>query len=180
MTADLITQSQSGKADATLALINKFNPLIKKYAYLLHHEDAYDDLLVDFIQLVHDIDLDKIHNRCEGGLVLYISKTMRRIFIKKSRQKKSLQNVILLSELKNNQIYHIESLLCQKDNYFQYELPSIKYVLTRREALVIQMIYVKDYSSRETAQRLGISRQAVNQMKNRALKKLKTQLMDKP
>ena len=51
MIADLITQSHVGNADATIALINKFNPLLKKYTYQLHGDDAYDDLLVDFIQL---------------------------------------------------------------------------------------------------------------------------------
>lgn len=180
MTADLITQSHSGNADATIALINKFNPLIKKYAYQLHEDDAYDDLLVDFIQLIHDIDLDKIHNRCDGCLVSYIGRAMRCAFIKESKQRKSLQNIVLDSELEDDQIYHIESLLSQRDSYFQYELPGIESVLTKPEASVIRMIYINGYSACKTAQRLGTSRQAVNQMKNRALKKLKMQLMDKP
>lgn len=180
MTADLITQSHSGNADATIALINKFNPLIKKYAYQLHEDDAYDDLLVDFIQLIHNIDLDKIHNRCDGCLVSYISRAMRCAFIKESKQRKSLQDIVLDSELEDDQIYHIESLLSQRDSYFQYELPGIESVLTKREASVIRMIYINGYSACEAAQRLGTSRQAVNQMKNRALKKLKMQLMDKP
>lgn len=180
MTVDLITKSQHGNGDATIALIYKFNPLLKKYAYQLHYDDAYDDIRVDFIQLIYDIDLDQIHNRCEGCLVSYISRAMRCIFIKKSKLKESLQNIILDSELEDNQLHHIESLSSQEDSYFQNELPEIKSALTGPEASVIQMIYINGYSACEAAQRLGTSRQAVNQMKNRALNKLKTQLMDKP
>lgn len=180
MTADLITKSHSGNTDATLALINKFNPLIKKYAYQLHEDDAYDDLLVDFVQLIHDIDLEKIHNQCDGCLVSYIGRAMKCAFIKKSKQKKSLQDIVLTSELEDDQIYHIESLLSQRDSYFQHELPGIESVLTKPEASVIRIIYINGYSTYEAAQRLGTSRQSVNQMKNQALKKLKMQLMDKP
>lgn len=180
MTADLITQSQGGNADTTMALIDKFNPMLKKYAYQLHYDDAYDDLLVDFIQFIHDIDLTKIHNQCEGCLVSYISRAMKCVYIKKSKQKKSLQNIILDSELEDDQIYQIESLLSQEDTYFQHELPGIECILTRPEASVIQMIYLRGYSACKAAQQLGTSRQAVNQMKNRALKKLRTQYADKP
>jgi DNA-directed RNA polymerase specialized sigma24 family protein len=42
------------------------------------------------------------------------------------------------------------------------------------------MVYLNGYSVCEAAHRLGTSRQAANQMKNRALKKLKTQFADKP
>lgn len=180
MTADLIVQSHGGNTDATIALIHKFNPLLKKYAYQLHYDDAYDDIRVDFIQLIHDIDLDRIQNPCEGCLVSYIGKAMRCVFIKKSRQRKSLQNMISASELEDSQICRMESLLSREDSYFQCELPEMESVLTGPEASVIQMVYINGDSVCKTAQRLGTSRQAVNQMKNRALKKLRMQLMDKP
>ena len=48
MTVDMIVQSQSGRKISTLTLVTKFEPLLRKYAYLLNYDDAYNDLLVDF------------------------------------------------------------------------------------------------------------------------------------
>jgi hypothetical protein len=67
MTADLINQSQTGNNDATLALIEKFNTLLKKYAYKLFYDDAYSDLLVDFIELLHNIQLDHLRDAKLSG-----------------------------------------------------------------------------------------------------------------
>ncbi len=67
MTIELISKSQSGDEDATLILIEKFKPLLKKYAYKLSYEDAYNDLLVDFIELIHNIQIYYIYNKDEGG-----------------------------------------------------------------------------------------------------------------
>lgn len=65
MTIDLIMQSQGGNRNATCMLIEKFNPLLKKY--------AYNDLLLDFIELLHTMQIKNIHNKSEGGVVSYIS-----------------------------------------------------------------------------------------------------------
>lgn len=52
MISDLIAEDQNGNSDATLLMIEKFKPLLKKCAYKLYYEDAYNDLLVDFIELI--------------------------------------------------------------------------------------------------------------------------------
>jgi len=52
MTAELISRSQTGDKTATLELIEKFHPLLKKYAFRLFYDDAYDELLVDFVGLL--------------------------------------------------------------------------------------------------------------------------------
>lgn len=180
MTVDAITQSQNGNENATEALIKKFAPLLKKYSHLLSYEDAYDDLLVDFIQLIHDMNVTRIQNHSEGCLVSYISNAMRSAYIKRSKQMKSLRNIVLNSELNDKQLYCLEFLLSKEDTYFEYEFPDIERILTKQEASVIQKICIYGYSACRTANMLGVSRQAVNQMKNRALKKLKTQFVDKP
>lgn len=59
MTTGLISQSQNRDIDATLKLIEKFKPILKKYAYKLYYNDAYNDLLMDFIELIYNIKLDK-------------------------------------------------------------------------------------------------------------------------
>ncbi len=180
MTAELIFRSQGGNSDSTIALINKFNPLLKKYSYQLHYDDAYNDLLVDFIDLLHNIKLDSVYHKCEGGLVSYISKSIQSSYIKKLAALKKLRNFIPESNFAEEELYSLEAVSAVNDIYFEYEFPGIERVLTKPETDVIKMIYLMEYSVCETAQELGTSRQAVNQMKNRALKKLKTQFLDKP
>lgn len=51
MLSEAIASAQHNNPDSLLALIEKFKPLLKKYAYKLHYEDAYYDLQLDFIIL---------------------------------------------------------------------------------------------------------------------------------
>ena len=39
-----IAAYQNGDSDAALALVEKFKPLIKRYAFFLHREDSFEDL----------------------------------------------------------------------------------------------------------------------------------------
>lgn len=180
MTSDLIAQSQAGNDNATLELIKKFDPLLKKYAFRLLYDDAYDDLLVDFVELLHDIRLDSLHNKSEGSLVSYISKSIQSSYIKRSVISKGFRHFIPESSFEEEKLYILEAASAVNDTYFAYEFPGIEKFLTKSETDVVKMIYLKGYSVCETARKLGTSRQATNQMKNRALKKLKTQFSDKP
>ncbi|AJD92887.1 RNA polymerase sigma factor, sigma-70 family protein [Jeotgalibacillus malaysiensis] len=47
-------------------------------------------------------------------------------------------------------------------------------VLSEKEAFIIDCIYISFFSVTEVAHYMGISRQAVNQSKNKALQKIKT------
>jgi hypothetical protein len=67
MIFDLIVQAKARNADATMKLIKQFNPLLKKYAYKLYYEDSYNDLLVDFIELIQNIQFEYVYNRDEGS-----------------------------------------------------------------------------------------------------------------
>ncbi|WP_006524730.1 hypothetical protein [Desulfoscipio gibsoniae] len=77
MTKDLIVQSQTGDSSATLTLIRKFDPLLRKYAYKLYYDDAYNDLLFDFIEFLNNIRLDRMRDTSEGILISYISTSIR-------------------------------------------------------------------------------------------------------
>lgn len=180
MISDLIAESQNGNSDAALLMIEKFKPLLRKYAYKLYYEDAYNDLLVDFIELIHNINLDHIHDKSEGKMVSYIFKSINSSFIKKLTAIKKLHNCILYSELSENQLYYVNIISSTNDEYFMHELPDISLVLTKTEFLIVKMIYCSGYTVAEIAFVFSISRQAVNQMKRRALKKLETMFSDKP
>lgn len=172
MTKDLIVQSQTGDSSATFSLVKKFEPILKKYAYKLYYEDAYNDLLVDFIELVHNIRLDRMNNASEMGVISYISTSIRNSYVKRLSSLKKHQHFVPYSSLNENELYYIEALTSTSDTYFKLELKDIEHVLTAVELSVIKMIYILDFTVTETAFLHRISRQAVNKTKKRALKKL--------
>ncbi len=179
MTVDIIIKSQGGDGNATLMLIEKFSPLLKKYAFKLSYEDAYNDLLLDFIELLHNMQIENIHNKSEGSMVSYICTSVHSSYIKKLIEVKRLRNILLYSDLNDNELYYIEAISATNDIYQEYELSFIKKILTKQELSVISMIYFTGYTVTEIANFYGTSRQAVNQMKNRALKKLRNTFSDK-
>jgi len=179
MTIDIIERSQGGDGDATLLLIEKFNPLLKKYAYKLSYDDAYNDLLLNFIELLHNMQIENIHNKSEGSVISYICTSVHSSYVKRLIEVKRLRNLLLYSDLNDNELYYVESISATNDVYQEYELSFIKNILTKQELTVICMIYFTGYTVTEIASFYGTLRQAVNQMKNRALKKLRNAFSDK-
>ncbi len=165
MTEDLIVQSQTGDSGATLTLIMKFDPLLRKYAYKLYYDDAYNELL-------HNIRLDRMRDPSEGFLVSYICTSIRSSYIKRLISLKRLHNFVPYSALSDSQLYYAEAASATSDPYFQLEMTGIDHVLTESELSIIKMIYLLGHTVTETAGIYGISRQAVNQTKKRALQKL--------
>jgi len=76
------------------------------------------------------------------------------------------------SALSDNELYSVEAASAATDSYFELEMTGINQVLTKLELSIIKMIYLMGYTVTETADIYGISRQAVNQTKKRALQKL--------
>jgi RNA polymerase sigma factor (sigma-70 family) len=179
MTIDIIVKSQGGDGDATLMLIEKFNPLLKKYAYKLSYDDAYNDLLIDFIELLHNMQIENIHNKSEGSVVSYICTSVHSSYVKRLIEVKRLRNLLLYSDLNDSELYYVESISSTNDVYQDYGLSFIQKILTKQELAVINMIYFSGYTVMEIANFYGTSRQAVNQMKNRALKKMRNYFSDK-
>lgn len=177
MLADLIFKAQEGNDEASLRLIEQFNPLLRKYAYKLSYDDAYNDLLADFLGIIKSIDINNLHNNCNGSIVSYICKSVYSSYISKSKAKhKYFQSVIPFSGLSENEQYYVEASLSSSDNYDILLTLSLDKVLNQHEFLVIYTIYFLGYSSADIAQASGTSRQAVNQTKVRALKKLRNAL----
>jgi len=173
MTKDLIIQSQTGDSEATLKLIEKFDPLLKKYAYVLFYEDAYNDLLLDFLKFLNKLRLDTLRNTNEGTLVSYIHTSIRSNYIKRLIALKKLHNFVPYSALSDSELYYAETAIAASDTHFDFEFTEVEHILTELELLIVKMIYLMGYSVEEIASIHSTSRQAVNQAKNRALKKLR-------
>ena len=68
MLIDLIRSAQKDDEHAMLQLINRFDKLFQKYGRKLRYEDAKNDLIVDFIELIKTFDFEKIkHGSMTAG-----------------------------------------------------------------------------------------------------------------
>lgn len=55
-----------------LECINKFNPLLRKYALLLGYEDAYSDLRLELIIVIKKISTKHIKSNINPSILKYI------------------------------------------------------------------------------------------------------------
>lgn len=174
MLLDNILSAQSGNENATLLLVNQFNPLLKKYARKLNYEDAYNDLLVEFLVLIKGIDVSNLSIKCDGSIVSYVSKSVYNCYIHKSKDNSEyLRKIFISSELSDQEKYYAEVSLSTFDNHDIILKSSLNSILSQHELFIVNKVYLLGYSSADIAKECGTSRQAVNQTKIRAIKKLK-------
>ena len=193
MLDETIASAQHNNSESLLALIEKFKPLLKKYAYKLHYEDAYYDLQLDFIQIILTINLDAQKQKSEGTLVNYICNSVQHAYCK--RLKTILGRAMPTVELDSPTNVQISNLLTasshQEFSDFALDVANILYfanysvtdpgdtplskcqILTEKEYQVIVLVYKYQLSSAEIARRLCATRQNVNQCKKRAEQKLR-------
>lgn len=172
MLEEAIASAQHHNQDTLLSLIEKFKPLLKKYAYKLHYEDAFYDLQLDFIQIILAIDLQAQTKKSEGALVNYIRNSVQHAYCKRLKgiltQSVSTIELDALSSSQNSNLLTVPSWQDSSDL-----LQDISDILTVKERQVIMLIHKYQFSSAEVARKLNTTRQSVNQCKKRAEQKLR-------
>lgn len=102
-------------------------------------------------------------------MLLYFSKSLKNEYIRLSKE----------SDKKNKNESYIDNELLYDCNKIESNieiLDSIR-ILTTYEREIIKLIFFNGYKASDIAQKTGKSRQAINQVKNRALKKLKKEYL---
>lgn len=174
----LLLSSYEGDSLAIIALVEKFQPILKKYAYMLNYEDAYYDLLVKLIELIKSPNLQGINSPEDASILLYIKKSIYHSFIalSKSQEKTSKTDSLTLSEYNDdtaNYILNMDKLCSTNDDYTQIEYDFLYKVLTKYEAEIIIYHFYLKYTVKEIADLYGVSMPAITQAKKNAIKKLK-------
>lgn len=164
--------------DAALQLLEMFDRLLKKYARLLGTEDAYEELRLFFFELLNRLKLKNLCGNSDGYAVSYISKSVKNQYIALSRARNSRKEDTF-SDMSEEQMVYVEQIAATDgrvdiSSYFPSENR-----LSVREKAILQLFFVDEYSIEEIAQQLSISRQAVNQAKNRALNKIRKALEER-
>lgn len=169
-----IRLAQEGNESVMLELIGMRTPLINKFTRLLNYdEDCRSELILKLISLVkREINLDKINEVNDGAIIQYIRIAMTHFYIALSKAKaKARDREISYDEFAVDLLEKdFVETFDTTDNLFAALLRS---VLTEREFLCVKLIVLNGWTAQAVSAKLGVSKQAVNQCKNRALKKLK-------
>lgn len=160
-----------------LLLLKKFYPLISKYAKYLHDEDGFSELQLDFIELIHKIDINKFSCKEDKIILAYIKKTIYHCYIHHSRRLCAYQaHNVVESSLSTDNDNIFDKYVEYNDDYSFMTWDNIKDVLTDKEYTILTRLYVRCENGESIAKDLNITRQAVYQLKKRAIKKLKKSL----
>jgi len=128
-------------------------------------EDTKQDLIIHLIKLVNNMPIDNKNLFEDKNIVGYIAKSIRNEYIKLSKKR----NKININEMELS----LQIEISHEDSEPEFEILDMFKVLTKKEAYIMKLLYVYYLSVNEIADYMKISRQAVNQSKNRALKKIK-------
>lgn len=175
MIIDDICNGQRGDQEAILNLVNKFSPTLKKYARRLGTEDGYYDLEVEFLDVLLHLDCNKLRETGDGAMVMYLSRSIYHAYIKLLRH--LIDNKVptgSVDELTDNILY--QNSLIHEADYSTLFLP--ENLLTSQEKEAFYRICILGYSAAEVARKTGVSRQNINQAKQRALSKLRRYLKE--
>lgn len=164
----IFKSAQMGEEEAILMLYNKFLPKIKKCSINLNYETAETDITIRFLEFIKNTNFDALISKCDGAVVNYINRFFDNTFV----------------DLLNSRSTHIFFVYLDDENSFIKSLSTyddqsnldIDYFtfLTELQKKIIVYRYIYGYSSKEIAQKLKVSRQAVDRTKNRAIKIIKT------
>lgn len=174
----LIEKSATDK-DSMLELLKIFEPLLKRYAYKLSYEDAYNDLQLFMIELIRKLNKKNLNKTEDKFYLSYIKRSIEHKYIELSGK---LNNTNKYSFNYYASDIEFEDLLdnnnVELDDYSLLLLNDLRQALTQNEYEIIYLLFYKNYSVAEIAAKKQMSRQYINNCKLKALKKLKLYFSD--
>lgn len=170
---DLVKKAQLDNKDSMLAIIEKFDPLIKKYSRKLEYDGANSDLIIALIETIKFIPIFKNDElKREEYIVGYINTSIKRKYIKLSKKNIEILNKEI--ELEPDILLKITTEETSQnliDNRIFLNILLDK--LSEYQHKIINKIFICNISEADLARQLNISRQSVNRLKNRALDNLR-------
>jgi len=97
-----IERAKFGDEQSTLNLLDCFNPILRKYAYLLSYDDAYADLRCEFIGLIRSFPVGNYFEN-NGAVIGYIQKSIFHSYIRLSKKKAVDKAATFFNELSHQQ-----------------------------------------------------------------------------
>lgn len=175
---ELIRKSQHGDSSSMEILLDRFSPLLKRAAHQLDREDAFSELQFFLFTVIQHMDLSKMHSNDDSALAIYFKKSVNHEVIYMSRKlvKDNIyENYEDLNDFEKNRCEAKSSTI---ETYDALLMEDLKKVLNEREQVVVFQLYFQALTVAEIATLLHKSRQAVNNIKLCALKKLRKAYSD--
>lgn len=160
-----VIKAKGGDKYCLEEIIQIFDPLISKYSRLLDGEDTKQDLSLHLIIVINKIPIKNNCFKKDKFIVGYIAKSIKNEYIRLSKLKNKKDS----NETEINLDIEIEYKKFDSD----FELIDLLNILNERQSTIMKLIYIDNLSVSEVANHMEISRQAVNQVKNRALNKIR-------
>ncbi|MCT4660497.1 MAG: sigma-70 family RNA polymerase sigma factor [Tissierellales bacterium] len=168
-----LKDAQAGNSDAVLAIVKKFELSVKKFARTLKYPEAETDLMIEFLNLIQNLDLQRFNLDDEGQLVMYIYNSLNHkkidLYRKHIQNKQELVFVADVYPISDNNY----SNSFESDIIFNDIISSLKPI----QKDIISMKYRYGYTDADISRKLGISRQAVYKSRNKALGVLRRNLV---
>lgn len=158
-----IIEIQNGNKRGIYDVLIIFDNILNKYSRSLNHEDTKQDLSIFLIGLFYKIPIYKFND--ERQILSYISKSIKYEYIRLSKiNSKKLSNEVYINE--DIEMYY---------NFDSYDIEFLDLIsiLNESEKHILNLFFVENFSISEISKLMNVSRQAINQNKNRAIKKLK-------
>ena len=161
----IIDVKKNNKDESMLDILAIFDNIINKYSRKLNGEDTKQDLYDFLIKLINNIDELSIVNYEDKQVLSYFSKSLKNEYIRLSKKN---------DRRKNNEDYNCEDRVWGY-NFIESNIEVVDSIknLNNYEKKIIKMVVLNGYSVSEVAKKTGKSRQAISQVKNRAISKLK-------
>ncbi len=160
--------AKMGDEESVLFLYNKFLPKIKKCSRRLNYETAESDIIIRFLEFIKNTNFEALNSKCDGAIVNYTNKFFDNTYVNLLCAKKPQMQFIYLNDENNftQDVPYYDDQSYLEMNCFSY--------LTELQKKIIVYRYIYGYSVQEIAQKLNVSRQAVNRAKNRGIKIIKS------
>lgn len=162
---ELATKIMEGGEIDVEDLINQFSPTINKYSYELGYEDAKQELVLKLIEIKNDLRINK-GDKPEGRLVNYMNRIIRNEYIKLNKKNQKIRNLEIEFDESYSESYNVDYLS-------EINFNEIISVLQGKNREVMVDIFVNQISEVEIAEKLGMTRQGISNIKNRSLNKLR-------
>lgn len=156
-----------GDMGAFPLIYSEFEKLIRFYALKLQREDAVQEFTVFLLELLWKLTVESYGFRNSEEIKRYIAVSIRNKYIALSKAEQRQRVEMNFFE---NMAYTTASLA---DDFGDLAVNDALSGLTPKQREMIILKYIFNYTDCEIAQRLNITRQAVNRLKNRAIHTLK-------
>ena len=155
---ELILRFKGGDIKAFPILYEEFKKMICFYSKKIGNEDARQELIMFLLETFYDVELERFKDDEGDNLKRYIAVSLRNRYIALSKEYlKDLTSLLNLYERDAVYSYSDDEIL----------LRDMLKILSEKQRRIIIYKYIYGYSDLEIAKILGISRQAVNRLKNR-------------